>query len=170
MSPRRTRAFSTGSQRAAAARATVTTWVADNRDAVWDALRIYLGFALVIKGFVYMTHRGDLAATMEHAGVAFAGAALAEAVAVAHIAGGLMMTFGILTRIGAAIQIPNLLGALFFVHLREGLFTEAQTLEFTLLVLALLCVIAVVGAGRLSIDWAFSERRPRRPEVAPASR
>jgi putative oxidoreductase len=170
MSPRRTRAFSTGAQRAAAARATVTTWIADNRDTVWDALRIYLGFALVIKGFVYMTHHGELAARMEQADVAFAGPALAEVVAVAHITGGLMMTFGLLTRIGAAIQIPNLLGALFFVHLREGFFTEAQTLEFTLLVLALLCVITVVGAGRLSIDWAFTERRPPFRDAAPASR
>jgi putative oxidoreductase len=146
------------------------TWIAGNRDAVWDALRIYLGFALVIKGFVYMAHHSALAATMERAGVAFAGPSLAEAVAVAHIAGGLMMTFGLLTRIGAAIQIPNLLGALFFVHLREGLFTEAQTLEFTLLVLSLLCVITIVGAGRFSIDWAFSENRPRLDDVAPASR
>jgi putative oxidoreductase len=170
MSPRRTRALSTGSQRAAAARASVTTWVVRNRDAVWDGLRIYLGFALVIKGFVYMAHHGELVATMDRVGVVLAGPGLAEAVAVAHIMGGLMMTFGFLTRIGAAIQIPNLLGALFFVHLREGLFTEAQTLEFTLLVLSLLCVITVVGAGRLSIDWAFSERRPQLPDVAPASR
>jgi putative oxidoreductase len=166
----RTRAFSTGAQRAAAARATMTTWVAENRDAVWDAVRIYLGFALVMKGFVYMTHHGELVATMEQTEVAFAGPALAEAVAVAHITGGLMMTFGILTRIGAAIQIPNLLGALFFVHLREGFFTQAQTLEFTLLVLVLLCVTAIVGPGRLSIDWAFAERRPRLPEAGPASR
>src|SRR5580700_4264369 len=146
------------------------TWIAERRDLAWDAVRVYLGFALVMKGFVYMLHHGALVATMEQAGVPLAGAGLAEAVAVAHITGGLMMTFGILTRIGAAIQIPNLLGALFFVHLREGLFTEAQALELTLLALALLCLITVVGAGRLSIDWAFTERRPRRPDVAPVSR
>jgi uncharacterized membrane protein YphA (DoxX/SURF4 family) len=63
--------------------------------------------------------------------------------------------------VGAAIQIPNLLGAVVFVHLKAGLFTEQQTLEFTLLVLFLLSLITVVGAGRLSIDWAFAEKRMR---------
>src|SRR5580704_15913179 len=140
-------------------RTTGRTWIANNRDLVWDAVRVYLGFALVIKGFVYMFHHGALAATMVQTGVPFAGPGLAEAVAVAHITGGLMMTFGFFTRIGAAIQIPNLLGALFFVHLKEGLFSDGQTLEFTVLVLVLLCLIAVVGAGRFSIDRAFTEER-----------
>jgi putative oxidoreductase len=148
----------------AVARATVKAWIAERRDLAWDAVRVYLGFALVIKGFVYMFHHGAFAASMEQSGVPLAGPGLAEAVAVVHIVGGLMMTFGLLTRIGAAIQIPNLLGALFFVHLQEGLFTDAQTLEFTLLVLFLLSVIAVVGGGRLSIDEAFTEERPRLPE------
>ena len=70
-----------------------------------------------------------------------------------------MMTFGLLTRIGAIIQIPNLIGAVFFVHLKEGLFTQGGSLEFATLVLFLLCVIAVAGAGRLSIDWFFSEHK-----------
>src|SRR5580700_5060378 len=144
------------------------TWIAERRDLAWDAVRVYLGFALVMKGFVYMLHHGALVATMEQTGVPLAGPGLAEAVAVVHITGGLMMTFGILTRIGAAIQIPNLLGALFFVHLQEGFFTDAQTLEFTLLVLFLLCLIAVIGAGRLSIDQVFAEERPQLPDELPS--
>jgi uncharacterized membrane protein YphA (DoxX/SURF4 family) len=123
-------------------------------------VRIYLGFALVVKGFAYMLHLHAFAAMMQQTGVPFAGAGLAELVAVLHIAGGLMMAFGILTRLGALIQIPNLVGAVLFVHMREGLFTEGQTLEFSLLVLFLLTLISVVGAGRLSIDYYFSERRP----------
>ena len=154
-------------RRGATTRATGKAWIAQNRDLAWDTVRVYLGFALVTKGFVYMIHHGALAATMAQTGVPFAGPGLAEAVAVAHITGGLMMTFGFLTRIGAAIQIPNLLGALFFVHLEEGLFTDAQTLELTLLVLFLLCLIAVIGAGRLSIDQAFTEERPRLPDELP---
>jgi putative oxidoreductase len=143
-----------------AAKPTVGEWIAENRDRVWDSVRIYLGFALVVKGFAYMLHLHAFAAMMQQTGVPLAGEGLAELVAVAHVAGGLMMSFGILTRIGAIIQIPNLVGAVLFVHLREGLFTEGQTLEFSLLVLFLLCLIAVVGAGRLSIDYYFSAKRP----------
>lgn len=159
----------TETRRVVIARATVKTWIAERCDLAWDTVRVYLGFALVIKGFVYVFHHAALAATMEQSGVPLAGPGLAEAVAVVHIMGGLMMTFGFLTRIGAAIQIPSLLGALFFVHLQEGLFTDAQTLEFTLLVLFLLSVIAVVGAGRLSIDGAFTDDRPRLPEELPSA-
>jgi uncharacterized membrane protein YphA (DoxX/SURF4 family) len=137
----------------------VVEWLAQNRDVLWDLVRIYLGFALVVKGFVYMFQHRALVASMEAAGVPFAGPGLAEMVALAHIAGGLMMAFGILTRIGAIIQIPNLLGAILFVHLKDGLFTANQTLEFALLVFFILCLIAVGGAGRLSIDWYVSEHR-----------
>jgi uncharacterized membrane protein YphA (DoxX/SURF4 family) len=142
-------------------RMSVGEWIGKNRDVLWDLVRIYLGFALVVKGFGYLFSHHAFVAAMTAAGVPFAGAGLAEVVALAHIAGGLMMAFGILTRIGAVIQIPNVLGAILFVHLRDGLFTANQTLEFALLVLFLLGIISIVGAGRLSIDWAFSERRHR---------
>jgi putative oxidoreductase len=137
----------------------VTQWISANRDLVWELVRIYLGFALVIKGFAYMFHHRELAVAMTASGVPFAGEGFAELVSLLHIAGGLMMTFGILTRLGAAIQIPNLLGAVLFVHLKEGLFTQGGSLEFALLVLFLLSVIVVVGAGRLSIDWFFSPHK-----------
>ena len=137
----------------------VTQWISANRDLVWELVRIYLGFALVIKGFAYMFHHRELALSMEASGVPFASPGVAELVALAHIVGGLMMTFGILTRIGAIIQIPNLVGAVLFVHMKEGLFTQGGSLEFAMLVLFLLGVIAVVGAGRMSIDWFFSEHK-----------
>ena len=137
----------------------VTQWISANRDLVWELVRIYLGFALVIKGFAYMFHHRELALSMAASGVPFASPGFAELVAMAHIAGGLMMAFGILTRVGAIIQIPNLIGAVFFVHLKEGLFTQGGSLEFATLVLFLLSIIAVVGAGRLSIDWFFSEHK-----------
>jgi putative oxidoreductase len=130
-------------------------WLSANRDIWWDLLRVYLGFALVIKGFVYMFHRQMLVALMTDAHVPFGGPMLAEMVALTHIAGGLMLAFGLLTRMGAAIQIPNLLGAVAFVHLKDGLFTSSQTLEFEMLVLFALTLYAFGGAGRLSIDYAF---------------
>jgi putative oxidoreductase len=150
----------------------VKTWISANRDLVWELVRIYLGFALVIKGFAYMFHHRELAVAMDAAHVPFASPGFAELVALTHITGGLMMTFGIFTRTGAMIQIPNLLGAVAFVHLKEGLFTQGGSLEFAMLVLFLLCLISVVGAGRLSIDWFFHEHNesdvPHIREHAPA--
>src|SRR6185436_4718392 len=101
-----------------------------------------------------MTHKSLLVETMNATHVPFASAGLAELVALTHIAGGLMLAFGLLTRLGAAIQIPNLLGAVMFVHLKDGLFTPGQTLEFAMLILFVLGLYVVSGAGRLSIDYA----------------
>ena len=149
---------------------TVLEWCAENKDVLWDLLRVYLGFALVVKGFVYVLHMRAFVAMMQLHGVPFAGGTLADLIALCHIAGGLMLAFGLLTRIGAAIQIPNLLGAVLFVHLQEGLFTTGQTLEFATLVLALLVMFAFGGAGRVSVDYYFSAKREialgRAPEVA----
>ncbi len=155
------------------------SWLAkcgDNKDVLWGLLRIYFGFALVVKGFVYMLHSRDLAGLMDTSGVPLSGAALAQLVAICHIAGGLMLAFGFLARWGALIQIPNLVGAIFFVHLKAGLFTQAQGLEFTLLVLALLVMFAVGGAGGLSVDWYFEEGHVVKakathdsPDVTPAT-
>jgi uncharacterized membrane protein YphA (DoxX/SURF4 family) len=152
-------------------RQTITEWCSENKDVLWDLLRIYLGFALVVKGFVYILSWRSLVVLMESAGVPFAGHGLSEVVALAHIAGGLMLAFGLLTRWGAMIQIPNLAGAVLFVHGKNGLFTEQQTLEFSVLVLALLVMFAFGGAGRLSIDYYFSTARqpvlPAHPEPHP---
>jgi uncharacterized membrane protein YphA (DoxX/SURF4 family) len=142
-----------------ARRQTIADWCAENKDVLWDVLRIYLGFALVVKGFVYILHWRTMVTMMDAHGIPLSGSGLAQLVALCHIAGGLMMAFGILTRWGALIQIPNLVGAVLFVHLGNGLFTEQQTLEFALLVLALLVMFALGGAGKLSIDYYFSEKR-----------
>jgi uncharacterized membrane protein YphA (DoxX/SURF4 family) len=45
------------------------------------------------------------------------------------------------------------------VHLREGLFTRGQALEFTVLVLFLLALFVIVGGGRWSLDYYLRRRR-----------
>ena len=136
-----------------------------NPDVLWDLLRVYLGVALFIKGVVYLRHIPSLVAMMDASGAPIGGATVAELAALAHVAGGLMLAFGLLTRLGAVIQIPNLLGAIVFIHLKQGLFTPAQTLEFASLVLVLLVLYAIGGAGRWSVDAYFGRREEGAPHV-----
>ena len=70
-----------------------------------------------------------------------------------HIIGGLMMALGLLTRLGVLIQIPILTGAVFVVHLREGLVSPEQSLELSGLVLFLLLVFFAFGPGKWSLDY-----------------
>jgi putative oxidoreductase len=142
-------------------------WIEKNRDLVWDVLRIYLGIALVLKGLAYLAAPKELYAVMAAQDVPFASTALAEYVAATHVAGGLALAFGLMTRVAALIQLPNVLGAIVFVHLKDGLFKPAQSLELDSLVAFLLVLFAAGGAGRLSVDWSFERHEVSKVEQAP---
>jgi uncharacterized membrane protein YphA (DoxX/SURF4 family) len=136
-------------------------WSELNRDIWLDLLRIWLGIALFLKGAAVLARAPEYAADLAAWSFGPFGHSLVEAAALAHFIGGTMLTFGVLTRIAALVQIPNVVGAIFFVHLRNGIFARDQGLEVSVMVLVLLVTFAFVGAGRLSTDWYFSEH-PRR--------
>lgn len=131
------------------------TW-AETHPKVWlDLVRIYLGIGLFIRGVLIITNsRADFIQEMiNRAGQTWlVHAFLLHYVALAHFVGGGMLMVGLLTRVAAMVQIPVLAGALLLVHRGEGLMTASQSLEFSALVLFMLTVIAVAGAGPLSID------------------
>jgi|HubBroStandDraft_6_1064221.scaffolds.fasta_scaffold667361_2 uncharacterized membrane protein YphA (DoxX/SURF4 family) len=145
----------------------LTAW-ADSRRELWlDCVRIYLGLGLFARGLLLICNvRTDffvnlLARSDEPWLIS---AALLHYVALAHFVGGAMLALGLLTRLAALVQIPILAGAVFIVHRQDGLFALGQSLEFSALVLFLLCVIVVSGAGRFSLDHVvFGEHA--RPEA-----
>lgn len=118
-------------------------------------LRIYLGVGLIVRGALFISNPAlvqRLLTDGEGWALQYLGA---HAIAGAHLVGGALLALGYRTRLAAAVQIPVLLGAALFVHLREGLFTRGQSLEFSLLVLVLLVLYAVFGSGPLSLDHAL---------------
>lgn len=131
-------------------------WIDAHRDLALEVLRVYLGVALFAKGIAFI---GQISALeeMARAGPEFGRALVAHYVIVAHIAGGLLMAIGLITRLAAAVQVPILAGAVFFVHASDGFFTNMQ-LELDLLVLVLLTVYAFVGGGRWSVDRWLATR------------
>ena len=87
----------------------------------------------------------------------------------AHVIGGFLLATGLLTRFACILQIPILVGAVFFVHRQDGLFALGQSLELSALVLFLLCVFFVSGAGKLSLDYVtFGPGRAHPQPPAPA--
>lgn len=137
-------------------------WVNEHRGGALDLVRIYLGIGLFVRGVLFM---GDAGLSVEElvgsAEAAFASAALMHYVTLAHLVGGIFLTIGLLTRIAALVQVPILLGAVFIVHFQNGLLTADQSLEFSALVLFLLGVIALFGAGRWSVDhYLFVREAP----------
>ena len=146
-------------------------WVETHSDVVWDLVRVYLGVGLFLKAIFYLMHRDYLLKLMDDMDTGwFAPAMIAHYVILAHLFGGLLMALGLLTRVAAIVQIPMLLAATLYIYLPKMMFLEPrQNLEFSALVLFLLILTAVFGAGRWSLDHYLSRKlqpeayRPEEP-------
>jgi uncharacterized membrane protein YphA (DoxX/SURF4 family) len=147
-------------------------WANAHRDNWLDCVRIYLGLGLFARGLLLITNTstGYFVDLLQRAGQSWiTSGIMLHYVMVAHFVGGLLLTIGFLTRIAALVQIPILVGAVFFVHRQDGLFALGQSLEFSALVLFLLCIVFVAGAGKLSLDHVtFGPGRARNEPPAPA--
>lgn len=135
----------------------IQVWTAEHRSDGLDLLRMYLGFALFVRGLLLLRDPHPLQAYVaDLEGMAF----IVHYVVLAHIAGGLALGLGMFTRLAAAVQLPALIGAVFVVHFREGLMATGQSLELAAFVLFALVVFTFFGSGRLSLDeHVFRERR-----------
>lgn len=130
------------------------------RDLLFDLIRIYIGIALLVRGMLFFLPTGQdiLHGFLDDvAGGAWGIIALvSHYIILVHLAGGFFLAIGLLTRLSAALQLPILFGAVFFVHFQDGLFAAGQSLELSGLVLFLLIIIVLHGPGRLSMDHYLS--------------
>lgn len=134
-----------------------------------DLIRMFLGVALFVRGWLFLNDQASLMQLLGQAGLGWLWQmTLLHYIPAAHIIGGLMLTFGLFTRPAAWVQLPILFGAVFFVHLTEGLFAPGQSLELAALVLVLLAVFAYAGAGMVSLDYYFFNRAEAE-EASPAA-
>lgn len=76
----------------------------------------------------------------------------------AEFFGGLMLALGLLTRLGAALNVIAMAVAIVWVHLPNGLFLTHNGYEFALALLAAAAALLIMGGGKLSIDYVLSRR------------
>ena len=134
-------------------------WLDMHHDLFLDLIRVYLGTGLFVKGIYLMMHLSFLQQTIEQSGNLWFAPAASRTMSFLRTWSDALLALGLLTRFAALIQIPVLAGALFYVYLPRVTQLEArQNLEFSALVLFLLVVFAVYGAGRWSLD-AYLEKR-----------
>lgn len=147
-------------------------WIKTHDDVFMDMVRIYLGLGLIGKAIYFMANPDYFTRLMTQAGdLWFAPAMTVHYVILAHLVGGLFLILGLLTRLAAAIQVPILVGAVFYVYMPKMVSPgPRQDLEFSALVLFLLIVIMIRGAGRFSLDHYISRKsmmHPMSPRVMP---
>ena len=106
----------------------------NSNDIAYELIRIFLGVALLTRGVLFMTNQSAVMELAEQRGMDWLlPIMIIHYITLAHLCGGAMMTVGLLTRVAAFVQIPILVGAVFFVHLQDGLFTQGQSFELSVL-------------------------------------
>lgn len=137
----------------------------DRHHPVWmDIVRIALGIFLVYKGIDFLNHMSDLIGLM--AGQTsfgdFTYVLAGHYTVFAHILGGILLVFGVLTRFACIIQIPVMLGAIFFISTNKEMLRPYSELFLTILVLLLLVYFLIAGNGPLSVNIKEEDKSSRR--------
>ncbi|GAB4292514.1 MAG: hypothetical protein Kow0098_12550 [Ignavibacteriaceae bacterium] len=132
----------------------VKLWLDNKSDLAYGLIRIFLGVALFIRGLILASDPESITRLAGEDRIFW----WYSYITVAHIAGGFSLSVGLLTRLGALLQIPVLFGAVFLIHLKQGLLSVGQSLELSVLVLILLILYFVFGPGALSIDRKISRK------------
>jgi len=80
------------------------------------------------------------------------GTAFATAAGLSEMGGGLLITIGLFTPIGAAAVLSAMLVAIFSVHAKNGFFATGNGIELPFLYAAAAVGIALMGGGTISLD------------------
>ncbi|TSD66491.1 DoxX family protein [Inquilinus sp. KBS0705] len=121
-----------------------------------DLVRIILGIIIFSKGVIFISstsvQQDWIFRDNTFGGEGLMAVVLIHCVAFAHVIGGLMILTGLLTRMVVVIQMPILLGAIFFVNITKGLSFINTELWLSIIVFLLLVLFWIVGSGNFSAD------------------
>lgn len=117
-------------------------------------LRLMLGIILLIKGYMFMFRMHELSDVVEAMGMGAFNVTLAMIIASAQLICGLLIMAGLLTRLSCLVLIPILIGAVFYVNLRQGFVTSSEWM-LSVVILYLLIFFFVNGAGENSMYHVF---------------
>ena len=127
-----------------------------------DIVRIALGIFLCYKGVDFLNNMSHLISLMTSnqypTSIWFILAG--HYTVFAHIAGGACLALGVFTRMACLIQIPILLGAVFFVSTNEEMLRPYSELFLTILVLLLLIYFLIAGNGPWSVKVKEDKSKP----------
>lgn len=125
-----------------------------------DIIRIALGVFLCYKGVDFLLNMGSMLnlITNQMSFGSFSSMLMSNYISFAHILGGILLILGVLTRFACLIQIPILLGAVFFINLSPELYRPFSELALSILVLLLLIAFLILGNGKLAF-LSFNEEK-----------
>jgi len=136
-------------------------WSNQHHAAWMDVLRMMLGLTLVIKGFMFISDTSVLVTVLNDLFGISNGIIWAHVIAIIHLFTGFLIAIGLATRTCCLIDIPLLLGAIFFVNMNTG-GTSGGELILSVVVLLLLVFFFIKGSGRVSaFYYLINSKRSR---------
>lgn len=130
-----------------------------------DVVRIVLGIFLFLKGLEFINNMNSFADLMSKSEflASISAGIIAHIIVFAHLVGGLLIAFGLLTRFACLIQIPVVLGAVIFINAPEGILKPHSDLWFSVIVLLMLVFFLIEGSGPISIDEVIRKNPEKKP-------
>jgi len=132
----------------------IRNWGDQNHPEWLDYFRILLGIILIWKGVDFYLNMEVFNNLMRGAmlGAAFSISFIAHLIILAHIVGGLAIALGTHTRFFCLVNLPILIGAVFFINMSAGIFKPYSEFWFSTLVLIGLICFIVEGNGIISVE------------------
>lgn len=131
-----------------------------NIDRAMLVLRLVLASIFIVHGYqkVFVMGFSAVAGMFGNIGVPPASIA-GPCIAILEFGGGIALLFGVFTRVIAFLLACDMLGAMIFVHAKNG-FSAPKGIENVLGNFGMLVTVALLGAGAYSLD-AYLARRGR---------
>lgn len=123
-----------------------------------DFLRIALGGFITYKGIVFASNFDSFTANIQSVGWVFVAAHLAHAIIFIHMAGGIILMTGALTRWMCLLNIPILAGAVIFNYKQMLTADNYMELPMAAITLGVLILVAITGSGKFSLDHIREQR------------
>jgi putative oxidoreductase len=118
-------------------------------------LRLILGIVYIMHAYLALMVFGLSGPTGMIAYQAKAGVPVPELATwyliLAHGLGGICLVLGVYTRWAALANVPVMLGAIVFVHLKKGFWAHEGGYEYALVLLMATLAVAMIGGGALSL-------------------
>jgi putative oxidoreductase len=130
------------------------------RDLAVLVTRVAVGLVFLAHGWQKLSTNGidGTTAFFDQVGVPAASAA-AWFAAVVELAGGAALVLGLAVPVAGLLLLIDMIGAYAFVHAGAGLFVEQGGYELVLTLGAAALLLAVIGAGRYSLDHLLTAGR-----------
>jgi len=129
---------------------TLNKWANSHMSLFMDAIRMLLGIFLFVKGIQFQGQTELLVGLIQPQDPSMAVMGLAHYVAMAHLAGGVLIFFGLITRLALLIQLPIFIGAVFINVINDA---ESFIMAQALFGLIASVIFIIYGSGRFSADY-----------------